>query len=119
MANINSRQKGARGERELANFLTDAGWPARRGQQFKGSGDSPDVVCERLAKHDFQIECKRVERFSLYDALEQAQRDAGPFVDGVVFHRKNNKPWVAVMDAKAFLRVLEQLNGGQAHGTEK
>ncbi len=104
---INSRQKGARGERELANFLTAAGWPARRGQQFKGSDDSPDVVCERLTKHDFQIECKRVERLQLYDALEQAQEDAGPFMDGVVFHRKNKKPWVAIMDAKAFLRILE------------
>ena len=45
---INSRQKGARGERELAAVFTTAGFPARRGQQFSGSPDSPDIVVEGL-----------------------------------------------------------------------
>ena len=40
----NSRRKGARGELELAAKFTDAGFPARRGQQPAGGPDSPDVV---------------------------------------------------------------------------
>lgn len=106
MAKINSRQKGKRGEIELSHFLTERGWPAKRGQQHKGGDDSPDVICERMARNGLQVECKRVEALQLYAALEQAQEDAGPFKDGVVFHRRNNKPWVAVLDADAFLRIL-------------
>ena len=45
MGKINSRAKGARYERELARYLDENGFPARRGQQFAGGSDSPDVVC--------------------------------------------------------------------------
>ena len=46
---INSRQKGARGERQWRDELRANGYVARRGQQFSGSADSPDVVCNDLA----------------------------------------------------------------------
>lgn len=101
-----SREKGKRGERECAAFLSSLGWPARRGQQFKGGGDSPDVVCARLAARGVQVEVKRVEAFALYPALEQATKDAGPECDPVVFHRRSGKPWVVVLHAEAFLRLL-------------
>lgn len=113
MGRINSRRKGARGELELAHWLTEHGFDARRGQQFSGSPDSPDVVCERLAGLGFQIECKRVEQFSLYKALEQARADAGPFMDGIVFHRRNGCPWVVVMDAESFVRLAQRAEGGR------
>lgn len=58
---MNSRAKGQRGERELADFITAAGFPARRGQQFAGGPDSPDVVCPGLP---FHIEAKRTERLN-------------------------------------------------------
>jgi Holliday junction resolvase len=45
MPKINSRAKGARAERECAKELERLfGCSARRGQQFSGSSDSPDVV---------------------------------------------------------------------------
>ena len=97
-----SRNKGKRGELELSHFLTEHGHPARRGQQFSGSPDSPDVVCDGLP----HIECKRTERFSLYEALEQAQEDGGP--GAMVFHRRNRKPWVVVMDAQQFLTLFNK-----------
>jgi Holliday junction resolvase len=40
MGKINSN-KGARYERELARYFEENGFPARRGQQFAGGGDSP------------------------------------------------------------------------------
>jgi Holliday junction resolvase len=52
---LNSNQKGKRGEREAAAFLTDEGFPARRGQQFAGGTDSPDVVCESLSGLHFEV----------------------------------------------------------------
>ena len=38
------REKGKRGERELAGILRDYGYDTRRGQQFCGSDGSADVV---------------------------------------------------------------------------
>ncbi len=101
---INSRAKGAAAERELANWLSDKGYPARRGQQFSGSPDSPDVVCESLSK--YQIECKRVERLNIYDAVEQAAKDAGTDQTPIVFHRKNKKAWLITMYAEDFISGL-------------
>ncbi len=90
-----SKSKGKRGERELAAELSRVlGVAARRGQQFQGSPDSPDVVTDI---HDVHIECKRSERLRLYEALEQAVEDAGVQKIPVVCHRQNNKPWVVVL----------------------
>lgn len=98
---INSKQKGNRGERELAAFLKDHGIDARRGQQFSGSPDSPDVVHDIPGIH---IEVKRTERLSLYKALQQAREDCGEDVP-TVWHRANRKQWVVILDAEDFLRM--------------
>ncbi len=45
---VNSRQKGARGERQWRDELRAHGFQARRGQQFSGPPESPDVVCDSL-----------------------------------------------------------------------
>ncbi len=90
-----SRNKGKVGERELARELARVfGVAARRGVQFQGGPDSPDVVTDIP---DVHIECKRTERFRLYEALEQAVEDAGVQKIPVVCHRRNKKPWVAVV----------------------
>lgn len=90
-----SRRKGACGERELAKELKRVlGVAARRGRQFCGSPDSPDVVVDLPGVH---FECKRVERFDLYKALDQATCDAGAELLPVVAHRKNRREWVVVL----------------------
>ena len=99
---INSRAKGAAAERELANYLKDAGWQSRRGQQFSGAGDSPDVVSD-LPIH---IEVKRVEAVNLYVWLEQAKRDAKGKKPPVVIHRRNGKEWVAILPLDDFLKMI-------------
>lgn len=86
---INSRRKGASGEREAAKWLNDnIGGSARRGVQYSGSPDSPDVVFDEA----IQLEIKRVERINIDTALEQAKRDGIGKIP-VVMHRRNNKPW--------------------------
>ncbi len=102
---LNSRKKGSRGELELVHHLIDRGFDARRGQQFKGSPDSPDIVSAMLTKAGIHIECKRVEAGNLYKWLHQASKDAGSYVP-VVMHRKSNEPWVAILDLDDFLRFI-------------
>lgn len=90
-----SRQKGKRGEREAAAELGKIfGCDARRGVQYQGGPDSPDVVLDGVNVH---VEAKRVERLNLYDALEQATADAGDAVP-IVWHRRNGKPSVIVVE---------------------
>ena len=72
-AEMNSREKGKRGERQWRDELRAHGFQARRGQQFSGSPDSPDVVCEELAWLHFEV--KAVERLNIEDAMDQARRD--------------------------------------------
>lgn len=101
---VNSRQKGARGERELAKWLTDHGYPARRGQQYCGANGDADVICDSLK--DIHIESKRVERLQLYQALEQAASDCKEDDIPVVFHKKNGKDWVCILSAEHFLHLF-------------
>ena len=96
------RRKGAAGERELARYLTARGHPARRGVQYSGSPDSPDVVCESLP---FHFEVKRCERLRLHEAMTQATGDAGENVP-LVAHRRNGGEWLAVMRLTDLLELL-------------
>lgn len=100
---INSRAKGAVGEREFAALLNERGLCARRGQQFSGGSESPDVICHGLT--DVHFEVKRVQAGNVYKWLEQACRDGGKKLP-VVAHRKNNKPWVAIVPMELLLDLL-------------
>lgn len=99
----NSRQKGARGERELASKLREHGFEARRGVQYSGANGDADVV----GLPGIHIEVKRVERFSLYDALAQSKRDARYDELPVVMHRKNNCEWVVVQPLDDWLEMYK------------
>lgn len=101
MGKINSRAKGCRGEREFAGELRKAGHDARRGQQFSGLGESPDVV----SSLPFHFEVKRTESLSLYTAMAQAIRDAAPGKPPVVAHKRNGKEWLVVMRLEDFLTL--------------
>lgn len=68
------REKGKRGERELAGKLRDHGYDCRRGQQFCGISGDADVI----GLPGIHIECKRVERLNLQEAMEQSKGTPGP-----------------------------------------
>lgn len=102
----NSRNKGARGEREAAHELSRIfGVEARRGRQFQGTDESPDVIVDIP---DVHFEVKRLEAFRLYQALEQATADAGQKVP-VVLHKQNRRPWVAIVRLDDLPRLAVQL----------
>ena len=93
---MNSNSKGKRGEREWATYLRDQyKVSARRGQQYTGSPDSPDVVGGFPGTH---CEVKRVERLNIDKAMEQACTDCGSSIPYVA-HRKNRGPWLVTVKA--------------------
>lgn len=100
---MNSRRKGKVGEREFASLLREHGFAARRGQQFSGGAESPDVVSEALAW--LHVEVKRVQNLNLTDACVQAEGDCGgkPWI---VAHRRNHAPWLITMRAETFFDLL-------------
>jgi len=91
---MNSRTKGANGERELAQLLRNQGHiDARRGQQYSGLNGDADVV----GLQGVHIECKRAERFTDEPALKQAERDARAGEVPVVIYRRNKERWKVVL----------------------
>ena len=92
----NSRRKGAEGEREAAKKIRANSGPnchARRGQQFSGSPDSPDIADAMPGAH---IECKRLKQIAAMRFMEQAVRDAGDNVPLVVM-REDRGPWCLML----------------------
>ena len=90
---MNSRAKGARGERELARVLRGYGYDCRRGQQYCGANGDADVV----GLPGIHIECKRGQRLNIDEAMLQAIRDRREGEYPAVFHRKNNGKWMVTM----------------------
>lgn len=99
----NSRNKGAVGERELASKLREYGYECRRGQQYCGANGDADVI----GLPGIHIECKRTEKLSLYDAMDQAKRDCKDQMP-VVMHRRNNCEWLAIMRLEDFIELYKE-----------
>ena len=107
---VNSKQKGARFERQLASRLREHGYDARRTAQYCGNtGDASDVV--GLA--GLHIEAKHQERMQLYDWMAQAKRDS--FGTGnlpAVFHKKNNCEILVTMELDDFMNLYREWEAG-------
>lgn len=100
---INSKRKGAKGERELASKLRDYGYDCRRGQQYNGI-EGEDVV----GLDYIHIEVKRVQALNLDEAMEQAKRDSKDNQMPAVFHRKNNKKWKVTMELEDWINLYNE-----------
>ena len=100
---MNQRQKGAAAEREVAKllngkWLTADGTPvtARRGQQFSGGPDSPDVVHNIPHVH---LEVTRSYKVrpgteAMTAKLAQAERDCpGGYLSYVVWRPDGDRSW--------------------------
>lgn len=100
---MNSNRKGKVGEREIARYLREHGFTeARRGQQFHGGADSPDVV----GLTGFHIEVKRVERLDLNAAMEQSIADSAADEIPIVVHRRDRDYWKVTMRLDDFMEVI-------------
>jgi hypothetical protein len=97
-----SKKKGARGERMLASILTEAGFPARRAQQYNGA-QSADIICPALAR--WHWESKFAEQLRFRDWLAQAEGDCKgkPWI--IAWKRKFG-PWLAVMKLDDLIELI-------------
>ena len=105
---VNSKQKGARFERELAGIFKALGYSdARRTAQYCGNtGDASDVV----GLPGIHIEAKHQETMRLYEWIEQAKRDAeagGNNALPAVFHKKNRAEILVTMRFEDWLQLYE------------
>ena len=80
---INSKQKGARFERQLASRLREYGYPARRTAQYCGNtGDASDV------------DCAGTERLP------------------AVFHKRNNHEILVTLELPDFMEIYREYEVG-------
>ncbi len=103
-----AKEKGKRGERLVANFFTFRGFPSKRGVQFKGGIDSPDVICEEL--NFFNFEVKFVENLNLEVAYEQSRRDSKGQKIPVVIHKRSRTNLKVTLDLSHFLDMIQLIH---------
>ena len=102
---VNSNRKGKTGERELSKLFRSYGFEgARRSQQFAGINNDADVV----GLPHVHVECKRVERLNIHEAIEQTIRDKREEELGIVAHRKNRTDWLITMTLDDFMEIYKR-----------
>lgn len=104
-----SQRKGRSGELELCRLLQAHGYPVEPGEPVS-YGATPDLT----GLPGVHIECKRVERLNVPEAMAQAERDAQRFRDGApaVFHRRSRSPWLVTMKLEDWIKLYQGKDGG-------
>ena len=107
---MNSRDKGARYERELASALRGYGYETRRTAQYCGNtGDASDVI----GLPGIHIEAKHQERIQIYDWMGQAKRDSAKSGDiPAVFFRKNHCETLVCLRLEDFMEIYREWEAG-------
>jgi hypothetical protein len=78
---------------------------ARRGQQYAGNPDAPDVVG---GPENFHCEVKSREQHFPWQWMEEAVADAGDKTPYVAMKR-NRSPWLVILRAEDFLKLAGAL----------
>lgn len=105
---MNSREKGKKGELELARKLREHGYDCRRGQQYSGASGDADVI----GLPGIHIECKRAQRLNLTDAMSQAIGGAREGEKPAVMHRKNHEKWMVTMLLDDWIELYREWRNG-------
>lgn len=108
---MNSKQKGARYERELASRLRDLGYECRRTAQYCGNtGDASDVV----GLSGIHIEAKHQEQLRIYEWMAQAIHDSAKSGNKpAVFFRKNNCETLVCMRLEDWIELYREWEAGR------
>lgn len=102
---INSKRKGKTGELELSHKLQAFGYDTRRSVQYNGKAD--DGKADLVNLPGIHIECKRVERLNVSEAMAQAIKEAKGEEFPTVFHRKNREGWLVTMRLEDFMEIYK------------
>ena len=98
------RTKGAAGERELAELIRTLGIDAARSAR-NGVDQAEDIMHSIPGVH---VECKRVERLNVSQAMRQATDAAGRKIP-TVWHRRNREAWLVTIPAADVLMFAHSL----------
>ena len=96
------REKGARGERLLKEYLNSFGLTVKRGYTFLKQSDLIDLP-------GIHVECKFVEKLSVRKAMYQAIDEAAKRKDGMpaVFWKVSREPWLTIMLTEDWVRLYK------------
>jgi Holliday junction resolvase len=108
---LNSKQKGKRGELELCREFKDNGYNVRRSVQFNGKAEQGQA--DLIGLNGIHIECKRVEKLNIQNAIDQAKRDCSNEELPTIFHRKNNCEWLVTMRFEDWINLYREWNNGK------
>lgn len=105
MGGRRSQAKGRKAERELCEIFNQHGLDTKLGKP-QSYGEEPDL----FNLPGFHLEAKRCERLCIPAWIEQSERDAARFKDGVptVIFRQNRQPWRVVLPLDAFIDLYRR-----------
>ena len=102
MSGKSAHTKGAAGEREVVDILSEAGYPVHRCPHSGAlSWMKGDIVGT-----EYVIECKRCEQTRLNDWVKQAEEQAAgkPWL---LMHRRSRQEWLVTMPLDQWIRERE------------
>jgi hypothetical protein len=103
---INSKKKGAAGEREFSHFCQQYGYDCRRTAQYNGK--ELDSKADIVGLPGIHVEVKRVENLNIHKAMSQAVRDGHGKKIPIVAHRKNHTEWLITMRAEDWFKLYNE-----------
>lgn len=103
---INSKKKGAAGEREFSHFCQQQGYDCRRTAQYNGK--ELDSKADIVGLPGIHVEVKRVENLNIHKAMTQAVRDSHGKEIPIVAHRKNHTEWLITMKAEDWFKLYNE-----------
>jgi hypothetical protein len=99
---VNSRAKGARGERLFIATHLAPYWPEAKRNLDQFGDDKRDVV--KVAGIHWQI--KFQERLNIWMALEQARTEAAPTELPIVAFKRSRTGWFCALDADKLIGLI-------------
>lgn len=104
------RDKGLRGEQEVAHSYREHGFTVRG---LEGGGDHA-IVRDPETGIRLHSEVKRQETARPWAWWEQALAEAPPGTVPVVHFRRSRSPWLVMLALEDFQRLLAELRDGDA-----
>ena len=71
------------------------------------SGEDIKMARAAREKFPFSIECKNTERLNVWQAYDQAKENCGKY-EPIVVMKKNRKKPLVVIDAEAFIKLMNK-----------
>lgn len=110
MRTSSAKQKGRRLQQKVCNLFLGAAKFLHKDDIRSASMGAPgeDILFSPAAREvfPFSVECKNVEKLSIWSAIDQARANAGQYTPAVVFSKNHEIDFIA-MPFEKFLEIYE------------